>query len=454
MGGIMVRTARKVWLLVPLLALVFAFACAPAAFASEVTLQGGVTIQADGTYKNSIGPDLDGASIEILGGPFVYTGSPIEPDFKVHLKNGTVLNKADGTDDFSRDDAKFWYFYMNDTAVSNDSLDMFDRPLIIVATFTEADLEVYTAEMNYSILPADISAAQVTIPKEVYTGKPIVPDTTVTFNNMTLQEGVDYDVTYKNNKKVGKKAKAVITGKGNYTGKQVKYFTITKASIKNAKFTNVKAKMYTGKKITPKVNVRFAGKRLKKNRDYTIKYYRNKNVGTAKIKIKGKGNLKGTQVLTFGITPCPLDNRRVSAEVSNQYWTGGNVCPTPTIKYKGMTLKSGRDFTARYNNNARVSDVTGRDASVTVHGKGNYSGARTLYFRIVRRPIDTVSLYVNPTKADPEPFPNLVYNGMTLNCPSDFDYRYTLLSNGNMQLTVWGNGAHYTGYFTNTYVLR
>ena len=76
---------------------------------------------------------------------------------------------------------------------------------------------------------------------------------------MVLKQGTDFTVAYKNNKKVGT-AKVTIAGKGNYSGKVVKTFKIKKASIANAKMTNIKAKTYTGKKIVPKVTVKYKGK--------------------------------------------------------------------------------------------------------------------------------------------------------------------------------------------------
>ena len=59
-----------------------------------------------------------------------------------------------------------------------------------------------------------------------YTGKPITPNVTVTWGEITLTEGVDYTVTYANNIQVGT-ATLTVTGKGNYTGAVTKEFTIT-----------------------------------------------------------------------------------------------------------------------------------------------------------------------------------------------------------------------------------
>lgn len=52
---------------------------------------------------------------------------------------------------------------------------------------------------------------------QLWTGKPITPKPIVTSGDTTLVEGVDYEVSYKNNISEGV-ATAVVTGKGSYAG--------------------------------------------------------------------------------------------------------------------------------------------------------------------------------------------------------------------------------------------
>ena len=72
--------------------------------------------------------------------------------------------------------------------------------------------------------------------------------------------------------------------------------TLTKAS-------DIADRVYTGKFITPKPVVKVKGKTLKRGRDYTVSYKNNKNVGTATVTIKGKGDYTGTIRKTFRILP-------------------------------------------------------------------------------------------------------------------------------------------------------
>lgn len=58
---------------------------------------------------------------------------------------------------------------------------------------------------------------------------------------------------------------------------------------------------YDGHSKKPSVTVRYSGKKLKKNRDYTVSYRNNKKRGTAKVIVRGKGKYTGTVTKTFRI---------------------------------------------------------------------------------------------------------------------------------------------------------
>ena len=94
-----------------------------------------------------------------------------------------------------------------------------------------------TAATTYTLLPESPSAdsmkdAAVTLAFEqkTYTGKAIKPAVTVEYDGVKLKKGTDYTVSYKNNKKVGT-ASVIITGKGNYSGKQTVKFTIIPKAV-------------------------------------------------------------------------------------------------------------------------------------------------------------------------------------------------------------------------------
>ena len=159
-----------------------------------------------------------------------------------------------------------------------------------------------------------ISKASVTLSTSTYAydGKAKKPGVTVKLNGKTLKNGTDYTVSYSNNIKVGT-AKVTITGKGNYTGSVSKTYSI-KNNFKKATVSGISTKAFTGKNITQSITVKYNGKTLKKGTDYTVSYSNNKKVGTATVKIAGKGSYTGTVTKTFKINPAKQEIQKLTAK--------------------------------------------------------------------------------------------------------------------------------------------
>ena len=159
-----------------------------------------------------------------------------------------------------------------------------------------------------------ISKASVTLSTSTYAydGKAKKPGVTVKLNGKTLKNGTDYTVSYSNNIKVGT-ATVKITGKGNYTGSVSKTFKI-KNNFKKATVSGISTKAFTGKNITQSITVKYNGKTLKKGTDYTVSYSNNKNIGTATVKIAGKGSYTGTITKTFKINPAKQEIQKLTAK--------------------------------------------------------------------------------------------------------------------------------------------
>ncbi len=144
---------------------------------------------------------------------------------------------------------------------------------------------------------------------------------------------------------------------------------------------------YDGKVKTPSVTVKdSAGKTLKKNIDYTVTYASGrKNAGTYKVTVKMIGKYSGTKTLTFKINPAKISSYKLSATT---YTYDGKVkSPSVTVKNaSGVNLTKNTHYTVTY--------VSGRKNvgtyKVTVKGKGNYTGTKTLTFKI-NPPKTTVS---------------------------------------------------------------
>ena len=170
----------------------------------------------------------------------------------------------------------------------------------------------------------DISNAVIPqLPDKTYAGMSITPEFVITYNGEKLDKGVDYVVYYSNNIDVGT-AIATIVGIGDYTGNVDTSFEIIPKSIENLKLDDISDQNYTGEEIKPKVIMTDDSIKIQENKDYTVKYSDNVDIGTATIEINGKGNYTGTLIKTFNIiedTNPPKDEPKDEEEE--------NVVPPP-----------------------------------------------------------------------------------------------------------------------------
>ena len=170
-----------------------------------------------------------------------------------------------------------------------------------------------TAEIP-ALAKTSISKASVTLSTSTYAydGKAKTPSVNVKVNGKTLKKDTDYTVSYSNNTKVGT-AKVTITGKGNDTGSVSKTYSI-KNNFNKATVSGISTKAFTGKNITHSITVKYNGKTLKNGTDYTVSYSNNKSIGTATVKIAGKGSYTGTITKTFKINPAKQEIQKLTAK--------------------------------------------------------------------------------------------------------------------------------------------
>ena len=148
--------------------------------------------------------------------------------------------------------------------------------------------------------------------------------------------------------------------------------------------------VYTGKAIKKSFRVYDYKTLLKEGTDYTVAYSNNIKASTetskATITITGKGNYKSKDLVRFNILPKSLeDGDLVIAGLDPVKYNGKVQKLKPTFKYNGKTLKSGTDYTLEYNDSPGDREAY-KDVgtySITVKGKGNYSGVRTLEYTIL-----------------------------------------------------------------------
>lgn len=70
-------------------------------------------------------------------------------------------------------------------------------------------------------------------------------------------------------------------------------------------------------------------------------------------------------------------NQCAISGISDQAYTGSQIKLKPTLKYGSKVLKEGTDYTLAYKNNINAGTAT-----ITITGKGNYSGTKTVTFKI------------------------------------------------------------------------
>jgi len=236
-----------------------------------------------------------------------------------------------------------------------------------------------TAESAYSLYETSVAKAEVSgLENFTYSGLAVKPFLTVKLNGTVLVPELDYIATYSFNTNAGT-AKVTIKGIGLYNGQQTKTFTISKRTLVAAKVTGYNSNYsYTGNKIVPVLNVYLDNLLLKKDTDYTISYYHNKNAGRAFMVITGKGNYSGSTTVSFQISKISLKKAKVSGlKKTYKYKKGKKICPKFTLKLGEKKLKKGRDYKVTYKKNKKKGK-----AVAVVKGIGNYSGTKKVKYKI------------------------------------------------------------------------
>ena len=147
---------------------------------------------------------------------------------------------------------------------------------------------------------------------------------------------------------------------------------------------------YTTKKIEPELTISMSSQTLGKN-EYSAEYYNNINVGTANVIVSGKGDLDMlVSKADFAIVAKSISNLQISHIPSQSYDNASAIKPDVTIKYKGVKLKKGTDYTLSYEDNHSVGTAT-----VKIKGIGNYKGTATVNFEIVDEEDSAIRRFFN-----------------------------------------------------------
>lgn len=252
-----------------------------------------------------------------------------------------------------------------------------------VGTFTITGLGLYSGTLtnNFGIWQINLSQAEVTFSQSsyLYTGTPLTPKPTVTWNGITLTENVDYTLSWHNNAQQGN-AYVTVSGKGNFTGETNKSFYIDLTPITEAEIGDIPDYEYApGKEFKPEPTVTLNGVTLKKDVDYTLSYFDNtmasSRTNRPRVHITGIGIYRSGFSKYFTINPLKLSGETIELPDTNC----GNGSVTTflrnhlVITYNGVQLTSD-DYSITSLRCSAGNEILGFSISY----KQNYSGTRQM----------------------------------------------------------------------------
>lgn len=337
----------------------------------------------------------------------IPSGTEVDPGTKVHLsceKEAAIYYTLDGTRPTRQS-----RLYSDPILIEKDTL---ITAYAVKEGYADSDIItfIYTVP-NISkpdsgdVLEEDIPHGNIedipqglwmsAVASQTYTGKAIRPEVRVYDHKTLLTEKKDYTISYKNNIKVNNTAGTntptiTVTGRGNYTGKEMQTFVIKPKSLADDDIAADDITLqYNGKMQKPLPAITWNGKKLIKNKDYTIDYPNEEEdsaanpsayirTGDYTILIKGIGNYTGEKTLNLTITQNKPMSKLNVTKIADLVYTGEEICPVPVVKDGNTILSAGRDFDISYQNNIK----TGK-ASITLIGRGDYAGTKKINFKIV-----------------------------------------------------------------------
>ena len=280
-----------------------------------------------------------------------------------------------------------------------------------------------TIKKNFKITPFDIKADSLSdkpkfklndIPEFLsMTSNGVVPTVKGNFisgyfnNDIYIYQTEDFKVTYKNVSKVGtveelgnKAATIVITGKGNFKGTLEYKVDVIKGSVGQEKITYTPVQ-YKNKAGNYKTKVK-VGKNLVLNKDYTLKYTYYENTVLADGTVKKAGTEIGENEVVPANTWVELiitaTGNRVVGEVKKIYKVYSKSVTTAKVTLKQPLQYNPRDIYDISADNliVKLSDGTvlnkedyeisysayGTNCNITIIGKGNYDGTKTVKIKI------------------------------------------------------------------------
>ncbi len=252
-----------------------------------------------------------------------YSGKKIEPYIKLTYKNKSLKRGTDYT-----------VSYDNNIDVGTAT-----------ATITGIGNFMGTTAVSFKIVKGTSKIKVSAISNQTFTGVEITPEVSVKEGTKKLTKDVDYKVSYANNINVGI-ATVTVTGIGSYDGTARKTFRIVSRPLKEVSVEKIDAQEYTGKELTPKLNLTYNGKTLTDNVDYVAVYSSNIEPGNGVVKVQGKGNFSGQRTVVFKIKENSQSSNSGDNQNDNKNDNKDETVHTTkmTLNKIRVTLKKGKTY--------------------------------------------------------------------------------------------------------------
>mgnify|MGYP002677770702 CR=1 FL=1 len=195
-----------------------------------------------------------------------------------------------------------------------------------------------------------------------------------TYNGPTApKDAGTYKVTYK-----------VADSNENYTGEVTYYFTISPKAVTADMIGAIADETYTGNDITPQPVVTDGNTILTSGADFDFIYDKNINAGkdTATLTITGKGNYTGTASRTFTISPKDIKGAAIKLQADSLEYTGLMQEVQITFVTLNQVPLTANDYDIVNNSNKQIN--VDDSITLTIAGKGNYTGTATTTWKITR----------------------------------------------------------------------
>ena len=249
-----------------------------------------------------------------------------------------------------------------------------------------------------------------------YSGKEIEPEhLTVTLQNGSdpekiLTEGIDYELTYKNNVNAGKATVTIKAGKDSvYEGSVSKTFRITQASLDKTEKELQQTVVYEKAGARPELTLTYGGLTLQEGKDYTVKCMNNLTAEAESnppiVIVTGKENYTGTWSANYSILKKSLKDGladgTITVDVKTTAFTNSeNADQTyrPAVKvYDGKkALAAGKDYTVSYRNNTNGElneDLSNGEVVIEAVETGSYKESIIVALPIYEEKISSSTIY-------------------------------------------------------------